>query len=154
MISKEENSWFVHQSSLAILTVKSSSNKAGGADKGYEFGLTNFFFFLSSKGYLTCNKILRHGADRFNSPPKGGVLQILSPLKIHSPHSFQYLWLHLIPNFTTGNNICMKFIILNSLFVRKYFLFKYRNTCTSFILLKNRNNMDTKWTGPCLRLAQ
>jgi hypothetical protein len=43
-------------------------------------------FVDTLKGFLTCDrKILRHRADGFTSPPKEGVLQILSRLKIHLP---------------------------------------------------------------------
>jgi hypothetical protein len=42
-------------------------------------------FVHISKGLLTHRKILRHGADSFTSPPKEGVLRILSSLKIHCP---------------------------------------------------------------------
>jgi hypothetical protein len=33
-------------------------------------------FVNTSKGYLTCCKILLHGADGFTSPPKENVLRI------------------------------------------------------------------------------
>jgi hypothetical protein len=36
-------------------------------------------FVHSSKDFLTCRKILRHGADGFTSPSKEGMLRILSP---------------------------------------------------------------------------
>jgi hypothetical protein len=42
-------------------------------------------FVHTSKGLLTHRKILRHGADSFTSPPKEGVLRILSSSKIHCP---------------------------------------------------------------------
>jgi hypothetical protein len=49
-----------------------------------EFGLTPFLFH-TSKGSLTCRKIL-HVADGFTSPWKEGVLHVfVAPLKIHSP---------------------------------------------------------------------
>jgi hypothetical protein len=42
-------------------------------------------FIHTSKGSLTCRKILRHGAEGFTSPPKEGVLGIVIALKSPSP---------------------------------------------------------------------
>jgi hypothetical protein len=44
-------------------------------EENYEFV---FMKYLCSyfEGIFTCRKILRHGADDFNSPPKEGVLRI------------------------------------------------------------------------------
>jgi hypothetical protein len=39
----------------------------------YEFGLRNIFVH-TSKWFLTCRKISRHGANGFISPPKKDVL--------------------------------------------------------------------------------
>jgi hypothetical protein len=53
-------SWFVHQSSLAILPAESSMRKAEGNDKGNdEFCLTKYLFH-TLKGSLTCCKIVWH----------------------------------------------------------------------------------------------
>jgi hypothetical protein len=49
MISTGENSWFVHQSSLAILPAESHSRKSGGTDEGNdEFGLTKYLYSYSA----------------------------------------------------------------------------------------------------------
>jgi hypothetical protein len=37
-------------------------------------------FIHTSKGCLTCRKILQHGADGFTSPPKKGLLRIFIAL--------------------------------------------------------------------------
>jgi hypothetical protein len=66
MISTGENSWFVHNSFLAILPSGSSNSEAGGTDEGNEFCLTKYLFD-TSKGSLTCRKTLRHGADDITS---------------------------------------------------------------------------------------
>jgi hypothetical protein len=71
-----ENSWFVHQSSVAILQVESSGNKTGGMSKGNdEFGLAKYFC-SSVQMIFTCRKILRHGASGFTSLPKEDMLRI------------------------------------------------------------------------------
>jgi hypothetical protein len=42
-------------------------------------------------GFLTCRKILRHGADGFTSPPKEVVLRIFIILKnSSSSHGFEH----------------------------------------------------------------
>jgi hypothetical protein len=41
-------------------------------------------FVQTSKGYLTCRKILRHGANGFTSPPKEDVLRIFIAVKYFS----------------------------------------------------------------------
>jgi hypothetical protein len=43
------------------------------------------YLFHSSKGSLTCRKILRHQADGFTSPPKEAVLRIFIAIKNLSP---------------------------------------------------------------------
>jgi hypothetical protein len=48
------------------------------------FCLTKYFFH-TSKGTLTCRKILRHGADGFIFPPNEGMLLIFIVLKIPLP---------------------------------------------------------------------
>jgi hypothetical protein len=42
-------------------------------------------FVHSSKGFLTCRKILRNGAGGFTSIPKKSVMRILTALKIKRP---------------------------------------------------------------------
>jgi hypothetical protein len=66
---------------LKILPAESSSGKAGRTSEGNdEFGLTSSVV-QTSNGSLTCHRILRHGANGFNSSPKEGVLQIFIALK-------------------------------------------------------------------------
>jgi hypothetical protein len=60
---------------------KSSSSKAGKSSKGNDEFCLMKYLFHTSKGSLTCCKILHHGADGFTSPPKEGVLQIFITLK-------------------------------------------------------------------------
>jgi hypothetical protein len=56
------NSLF-HQSSLVVLPVDSFTCKTGGTGEGHkEFCLIEYLFH-TSKGYLICRKILRHGAN-------------------------------------------------------------------------------------------
>jgi hypothetical protein len=82
MILAGENSWFAHHSSLVILPAES---KAGGTGKGNdEFGLRSIFVY-TSKGFLTCCKIVRHGASGFTSCPKEGMPQIFNARKNASP---------------------------------------------------------------------
>jgi hypothetical protein len=53
--------------------------------KENEFCLTKYLFH-TSKGSITCHKILRHGADYFTSPPKKSCSAgFLSPLRNSSP---------------------------------------------------------------------
>jgi hypothetical protein len=53
--------------SLAILPSESSISKAGETGKyNYKFCLTKYVFY-TSKGSLTCCKILRHGVYGFTS---------------------------------------------------------------------------------------
>jgi hypothetical protein len=52
MILTVINSWFIHQSSLAILLAESSSSRGGGTGKGNdEFCLTKFLFLTAIKSY-------------------------------------------------------------------------------------------------------
>jgi hypothetical protein len=76
MISTGECSSFVHQSSLAILSVESSSISAGGGSKGNdEFGLTKYLFH-TSKGSLTFRKNYDIRPTALLPPPKEGLLRI------------------------------------------------------------------------------
>jgi hypothetical protein len=55
-------------------------SKARGSSKGnYEFCLPKYLFY-TSKGSLTCRKILLHGADGFTSPLEECVLWIFITL--------------------------------------------------------------------------
>jgi hypothetical protein len=82
MVLTGKNSRFVHKSSLAIISAKSSCSEAGRSEERYyEFCLTKYLFH-TSKGSLTCRKIVRHDADNFTSHPKEVVLRICFALKI------------------------------------------------------------------------
>jgi hypothetical protein len=80
MIWTGRNSWFVHQSSLAILPAESCKEEETGED--YEFCLTKYLFH-TSKYSLTCRKIW-HDADGFSSHPKEAVLRISIAFKNQS----------------------------------------------------------------------
>jgi hypothetical protein len=74
-------SWFVHQSSLAIIPGESSTSEAGGTGEGnYECYLTKYLFHTSNAFFLTFRKIFRHGADGLTSPPKESVVRIFIAL--------------------------------------------------------------------------
>jgi hypothetical protein len=81
-----ENSWFVHQSYLAILPVESSSRKWRRclAKEMMNLALRSIFIH-ASKWFFTFRKVLRHGADVCISPPKESVLRIFVALKNPSP---------------------------------------------------------------------
>jgi hypothetical protein len=73
------------QSSLEKLPAESSSSKAVGNSEGnYEFCLTKYLF-NTSKVFLTCRKILRHGADSLTVPPQEGLLRTFVALKNLTP---------------------------------------------------------------------
>jgi hypothetical protein len=77
MILTGEISWFVHQSSLAILPAESSSNKATEMiTLAFEIS-----FFHTSKWFHKCRKILRPRALRLLR--RKMCCGYLSPLKIH-----------------------------------------------------------------------
>jgi hypothetical protein len=65
-----------------------STNQEELGKENDEFYLTKYLFH-NPKGSLICRKILRRGADGFTSPPKEGLLQTLSPLKIHRLAGFK-----------------------------------------------------------------
>jgi hypothetical protein len=80
MMSTDEDTYFFHQSSLKILPESSSSKAGGTGERNNKFCLTKYLFH-TSKGSLSCRKIVQHGADGFTSPPKEGVLRIFIALK-------------------------------------------------------------------------
>jgi hypothetical protein len=85
MISIGEISWFVHQSSLAILPAEISSIKAGETGWRKWLALPSIFVH-TSKRCLTCRKTLRRVANGFTSPPKEGVLRIIIALRLEWTH--------------------------------------------------------------------
>jgi hypothetical protein len=54
-----------------------------GEEIAVNFAYEESIFILV--GFLTCRKILRHGADGFTSPAKGVLLRIFIALKNPSP---------------------------------------------------------------------
>jgi hypothetical protein len=84
MMSTEEHSWLVHQSSLANSTTSHLVSNRRYGRKEWKFNIAKYFC-----SYLqvicTCRKILRHGGFSFTSPPKEGVLRIFMALKSPSP---------------------------------------------------------------------
>jgi hypothetical protein len=80
MMSTDENSCFVHQSSLAILPAVICYQAGGTGDDNDEFCLAKCFC-SHLQWFFTCRKILRYGADGFTSPQKEGVLRIFIALK-------------------------------------------------------------------------
>jgi hypothetical protein len=72
-----ENSWLIHNSSLAVLPAEKS-----GASRSENFA---YQYLKYLKEYLTCHKILWHGTCGFTSHPKEGVLWIFITLKNPSP---------------------------------------------------------------------
>jgi hypothetical protein len=68
-----DNSWLVHQSSLAGLLAEPSgaSRRNGRRSENFAYQYLKYL-----KGSLTCRKILRHGTSGFTSHPKEDVLQI------------------------------------------------------------------------------
>jgi hypothetical protein len=82
MMSAADNSWLVHQSSLAVLPAETSGASRGNGRKSENFA---YQYLKYLKGSLTCRKILRHGTSGFTSHPKEGVLRIFIALKDPSP---------------------------------------------------------------------
>jgi hypothetical protein len=83
MMPAGDNSWFVHQSSLAVLPAETNLGQVGGMVEGVWILPTQYLRYL--KGPLTCRKILQHGTSGFTSHPKESVLQIFIALKNPSP---------------------------------------------------------------------
>jgi hypothetical protein len=80
MMPAGDNSWLIHQSSLAVLPAETSGASRWNGRRRENFAYQCLKYL---KGFLICRKILRHGTSSFTSHLKEGVLQILSPLKIH-----------------------------------------------------------------------
>jgi hypothetical protein len=82
MMPAGDNSWVVHQSSLAVLPAETSgeSRRKGRQSENFAYQYLKYL-----KGYLTCRKTLRHVTPGFTYRPKEGVLWILIALKNQSP---------------------------------------------------------------------
>jgi hypothetical protein len=81
MMPAGDNSWLVHQSSLAVLPADSSGESRRNG-RSEDFACQ---YLKHLKGFLTCRKILGHGTSGFTSHPKEGVLLIFIALKNPSP---------------------------------------------------------------------
>jgi hypothetical protein len=89
MMSTEKSSWFIHQSSLAILPAKSSGkSRRIGRRQRWISPCVEFCSYLQV--LFTCCKIYGHGACGFTSHPKEGVLRIFIALKNQSPRPGLY----------------------------------------------------------------
>jgi hypothetical protein len=71
MMMAGENSWLIHQSSLAILPVV-IWEQVGGMDEGVR--ILPVIIWYTSRDLYHADKILRHGAFGFTSYLKEGVL--------------------------------------------------------------------------------
>jgi hypothetical protein len=72
-----DNSWLVHQSSLAILPAETSGAIRRNGRRSENFA---YQYLKYVKGPLICRKILRHGTSGFTSHPKEVVLRIFIAL--------------------------------------------------------------------------
>jgi hypothetical protein len=70
-----DNSWLVHQSSLAVLLADTSRARNGRTSENFAYQ-----YLKHLKGSLTCCKIL-HGTSGFTSHPKENALRIFIALK-------------------------------------------------------------------------
>jgi hypothetical protein len=79
MIPAGDNTWLVHQISLAVLPAETS-----GENRRYGRRSENsaYQYLKYLKGSSTCRKIIRRGSSNFTSHPKV-CWGFLSPLKIH-----------------------------------------------------------------------
>jgi hypothetical protein len=82
MMPAGDNSWLVHQSSLAVLPAETSgaSRRNGQSSENFAYQYLKYL-----KGFLKCHKILRHGTCSFISHPKEGVLRVFIVFKRPSP---------------------------------------------------------------------
>jgi hypothetical protein len=73
-----DNSWVVHQSSLAVPPAEMSGASRSNVRRSKNFAHQCLKCF---KGSVTCRKILGHGISGFTSHPKEGVLRIFIAVK-------------------------------------------------------------------------
>jgi hypothetical protein len=78
MMPTGDNSWLVHQSSLAVLPAETSGASRGNGRRSENFA---YQYMKCIKGSSTCRKILRRGTSGFTSHPKEDVLRIFIALK-------------------------------------------------------------------------
>jgi hypothetical protein len=69
---KATEGWY-RQGKLLIRPAEPSGSKSGGTGRRKVWILSTKYFFHTSKGSLTCRKILRHGDEGFTSSPKKSV---------------------------------------------------------------------------------
>jgi hypothetical protein len=74
-----DNSWLIHQSSLAVLPAETSGESRRNGRRSENFA---YQYLKYLKGSLTCRKILRHGTSGFTSHRRKVCCGFLSPLKI------------------------------------------------------------------------
>jgi hypothetical protein len=82
MMPAGDDSWLIHQSSLAVLPAETSGESRRNWQRNENFA---YQYLKYLKGSFTCRKILGHGTSGFTSHPKEDVLQIFNGLKNPSP---------------------------------------------------------------------
>jgi hypothetical protein len=82
MMPTGDNSWLVHQSTLAVLPTETSGASRRNGRRSENFSC-QYLKYLN--GSLTRHKILRHGTSGFTYHPKEGVLRIFIALTNSSP---------------------------------------------------------------------
>jgi hypothetical protein len=65
---------------------------------------STWYLCYTPQRFLTCHKILWHGADGFTSPPKEGVLRIVSPSALFEPSNLRSICKH-ANHYTTEDYI-------------------------------------------------
>jgi hypothetical protein len=78
MMPAGDNSWLIHQSSLAVLPAETSG---AGRRKGRRSENFAYRYLKYLKESFTCRKILRHWTSGFTSHPKEDVLWIFIAIK-------------------------------------------------------------------------
>jgi hypothetical protein len=82
MMPAGDNSWLVHQSSLAVLPAETSGESRRNGRRSENFA---YQYQIYLKRSLACRTILRHGTSDFTFHPKEGVLRSFIALKNPSP---------------------------------------------------------------------
>jgi hypothetical protein len=82
MMPAGDNSWLIHQSSLAVLPAETSGASRRNGRRSGNFA---YQYLKYLKGSLARRKILRHGTSGFTSHPKEGVPRIFIILINSSP---------------------------------------------------------------------
>jgi hypothetical protein len=100
MMPAGDNSWLVHQSSLAVPPAETSGESRRSGRRSENF-TNQYLKYL--KGSLTYRKILRQGTSGFISRTKEDVLRFFIALKNPSPFQVRTrnVWVHLASTLTT-----------------------------------------------------